>query len=510
MAIALCASTAKASRLTVPDDVSTVQAALDTRVDTVLVRAGIHDESPTASNGVVLLGIAGEPGVERPTISGLFYNADYAASDVLIVRGLAFSGHVRMVTAGVCSNIFEDCTFLGVITVSSDPTTSISFSRCRIVGDASLQAYSVVDSCVVEGHLTIAWPDADMSVTNCEFHGDGTRAAIYGSVMSAVISRNVISGYGVGISITTDGDARIEENTVRDCASSGIGFSGSSGHVVGNRVERCGGYGGVYTPSGSLSVMNNMIVDCRGIGLYVGCDGDTKVIGNIVLRNGLDGIEIDGYPSGSDEIRNNTSALNRGSGYRFQIGSYYAPLMFTHNLGFGNERHGIDCAGSDAPNLHCNAWFGNALGDALGLTPSSDDLTLNPLLCDPANGDFHPSSVSPLVQSSACGLIGALGVGCVAPGVIQDAFHLARIGPNPASGPVTIEFDMPRAASVEIDVFDVQGRLVASPARGNWPAGKHVVSWSATAGGVRPRPGLYLVRYRFPGGQEQRRLVRTP
>jgi hypothetical protein len=83
-------------------------------------------------------------------------------------------------------------------------------------------------------------------------------------------------------------------------------------------------------------------------------------------------------------------------------------------------------------------------------------------------------------------------------------FRLAAVGPSPAPGPVRIEFELSRAAPIELDVFDVQGRLVASPAHGAWPAGRHVVAWSGPVG------GLYLVRYRYPGGEDRRRVVRTP
>ena len=62
-------------------------------------------------------------------------------------------------------------------------------------------------------------------------------------------------------------------------------------------------------------------------------------------------------------------------------------------------------------------------------------------------------------------------------------------------------------ALVQLDVFDILGRHVASLARGTWPAGKHVVEWTGQEPGGMAPPGLYFVRYRFPGGQQHRRLV---
>jgi len=90
-----------------------------------------------------------------------------------------------------------------------------------------------------------------------------------------------------------------------------------------------------------------------------------------------------------------------------------------------------------------------------------------------------------------------------------DLFALVRVVPSPGSGPVTIEFVVARRAPIRIDVFDVQGRVVASLARGIWLAGRHVVQWSGQTPGGSLSSGLYFVSYQFPGGMERRRVVLT-
>lgn len=90
------------------------------------------------------------------------------------------------------------------------------------------------------------------------------------------------------------------------------------------------------------------------------------------------------------------------------------------------------------------------------------------------------------------------------------AFRLARVGPSPSRGPVRIEFEASRQAMISLDVFDIQGRLVASPARGLWQAGRHAVEWSGMTQNAPAAGGLYLVRYRYPGGEDARRIVRAP
>ena len=101
-----------------------------------------------------------------------------------------------------------------------------------------------------------------------------------------------------------------------------------------------------------------------------------------------------------------------------------------------------------------------------------------------------------------------------APIVVQaaasPASRLVDVGPNPGSGPVKISFALKYAATIAIDVYDVQGRRVASPGRGSWLAGTHTVEWNGRTdqGGVAPS-GLYFLRYQYPGGQDRRTIIRA-
>ena len=89
-------------------------------------------------------------------------------------------------------------------------------------------------------------------------------------------------------------------------------------------------------------------------------------------------------------------------------------------------------------------------------------------------------------------------------------FRLLEIGPNPGHGPLRIAFALRETAAIEIGIFDVQGRLVASPGRGSWPAGSHEVVWDGRARNGGPAPaGMYVVHYAYPGGQDRRPVVRV-
>jgi len=63
------------------------------------------------------------------------------------------------------------------------------------------------------------------------------------------------------------------------------------------------------------------------------------------------------------------------------------------------------------------------------------------------------------------------------------------------------------AGPLEVAVLDVQGRTVARLASGDWSAGRHAIEWNGEGTRGRLPPGLYLIRYRFPGGQAFRSIV---
>ena len=89
-------------------------------------------------------------------------------------------------------------------------------------------------------------------------------------------------------------------------------------------------------------------------------------------------------------------------------------------------------------------------------------------------------------------------------GSLARRFELTSVAPNPGFGPVRIDFTLPRQAVVEMDLFDLQGRHLASLLHGSLAAGAHVVEWS----GRSMVPGVYLLDYHYPGGHQIRRVVR--
>lgn len=76
-------------------------------------------------------------------------------------------------------------------------------------------------------------------------------------------------------------------------------------------------------------------------------------------------------------------------------------------------------------------------------------------------------------------------------------FGLRQSFPNPANGGVVIEYDLPEASEVTLEVFDLLGRRVARLVRGQTPAGRHVLTWDGRdEEGRGVGSGVYLYRLR--------------
>ncbi len=87
-------------------------------------------------------------------------------------------------------------------------------------------------------------------------------------------------------------------------------------------------------------------------------------------------------------------------------------------------------------------------------------------------------------------------------------FALARVAPNPARNAAELRFAVPVAARVELEVYDVSGRLVRSLLREPVTAGAHTVVWDGRNGAGRPAgSGVYFVRLAAPGFSQVRTVT---
>ena len=72
---------------------------------------------------------------------------------------------------------------------------------------------------------------------------------------------------------------------------------------------------------------------------------------------------------------------------------------------------------------------------------------------------------------------------------------LAANRPNPFSRGTEIRFGLPEAARISLKVYNVEGRVVATLADGQYPRGYHRVSWTGRdSKGVSVATGVYFYR----------------
>jgi hypothetical protein len=87
---------------------------------------------------------------------------------------------------------------------------------------------------------------------------------------------------------------------------------------------------------------------------------------------------------------------------------------------------------------------------------------------------------------------------------IPTAAVIAGNSPNPFSKATEIRFGIPADGRVQIDVYDVGGRVVGTVVDRIYSAGYHSVSWQS---GVSLGMGLYVVRLRFEAEEVMHKVV---
>lgn len=82
------------------------------------------------------------------------------------------------------------------------------------------------------------------------------------------------------------------------------------------------------------------------------------------------------------------------------------------------------------------------------------------------------------------------------------------ISPNPTARASQLDFDLPNAGRVQLEVFDVAGHRLATPFDGWHPAGHGRVAFSTQlANGRTLDPGIYLVRLKTESDMDVRKLL---
>jgi len=87
-------------------------------------------------------------------------------------------------------------------------------------------------------------------------------------------------------------------------------------------------------------------------------------------------------------------------------------------------------------------------------------------------------------------------------------FQLHQNVPNPFGASTSIDFDLAQSGDVNVSVYDVAGRRVATLAGGRFGSGSHSVTWNGKSATGRSVPsGVYWYVLKTSAGQTSRRMV---
>jgi hypothetical protein len=347
----------------------------------------------------------------------------------------------------------------------------ITNNRAPFAAGVYLAGSATLDHCIISGNATtgsgtvlgggvLVINGADPVIVDCEivdnecsgngagicFVGDGTLGTLEGSVVADNLSTG-LEARGAGISVESQAAPEIRNTVIARNRAAGAYSDG----------------GGVYVQYASLAMEH-----CTLYGNWT--EGAFGVAGNLGLETSM---------------------------------FVPATLSVTHTIiSHSPDGQGVYCVGTgNDPTIACCDVFGNAGGDQL-CGVGSDNFSADPLLCDPANDNFHIAPNSPCAPghhpggSGLCGglLIGARPAGCTV-GVdepIATRVLLLDGRPNPFAHATTISLSLPEAGDVDLEVFDPAGRSVAVLHHGALPAGEHRFEWS----GGRTGSGVYFARLR--------------
>ena len=191
--------TAFASRTVVPDDHATIQAAVDSGVDTVVVRPGDYPEVVTVDRSVVVMAMIPDP-----------YPAFRNDSVLPIINGFIATG-----PSGSQEIELHSMRVLGTAQVTgahySSRITGCRFDAGLTVGNSS-QSYDYVFNCLVFGDLTHRGHKGEIGLNSVV----GGTISFPNSISWLMIHDNVVIGTSP-VGIRGHQDAFIRNNYVRGC-----------------------------------------------------------------------------------------------------------------------------------------------------------------------------------------------------------------------------------------------------------------------------------------------------
>ncbi|MBU1699517.1 MAG: hypothetical protein KJ970_13575 [Candidatus Eisenbacteria bacterium] len=205
-------------------------------------------------------------------------------------------------------------------------------------------------------------------------------------------------------------------------------------------------------------------------------------------------------------LAGNYATTSGGGIYLYQS----SPSIERTIIAFNTIGESVYCYGTgSSPTLTCCDVYGNAGGDWVGCIAGQSGLngniSLDPLFCDAANGNYCLADGSPCAPFTApnpqCDLIGAWPPGCNA-GVAEETVVESGLGleafPSPFTTSASIRYSLPAravGALVLLDIYDTAGRRVRRLVDSQPTTQLATVEWDGRSqNGERMAAGIYFAR----------------
>jgi hypothetical protein len=291
--------------------------------------------------------------------------------------------------------------------------------------------------------------------------------------------------------------------------------------ITGNQQQTNGNYGGGVASLHSVSKFTDCIFSANysivGFGGAFGSkDTDSASFSGCLFANNIataggrgsggGALEIGMWGTSNAcyaELENCTFSGNKKGAVEFYVGTAYFTncIIAFSQLGYAFSLPGT---GAVEPLLTCCDIYGNEDGDWVGAIADQYGINGNicedPIFCDAAGNNFSLQSDSPCLNADPCGTIGAYGLGCESQALVPSeggtgGLRVHPATPSPFGRSTRIDFSLPAAGRVRVEIFDIKGELVATPLDRQLNAGDAAVTWDGVdSRSQQVRSGVYFAR----------------
>jgi parallel beta-helix repeat protein len=369
-----------------------------------------------------------------------------------------------------------------------------TFDHCEISGaEYAIESYvpltvtnTEINTC---RYAAIVVQDGGALIQNCGLINPGSFGIFLTS--DATVIRNTVVDGAVSIGLYVQPNASlVSRNTGYSSCEIGLYVNGTTANVDSSCGFSYNNIGVHFYNTGSYPVVRNGLFE-NNADVAVLCDNSASPLieGNYIVDGG-DGIYCSN--SASPTIKQNlikrvANGVTTASSANPDIGHY-------SSTGFNSIAHTV---GKYVKNLNSsgtiyaqnNCW--NV--DTGACAPSSSKFQgsvdrSSPICCDIPRDDFVFHLPHPEAKRSATGLVAVV--------------------PNPFNPTTTIQYSLAAPGKVEINIYDVAGRLVDVLASGTQTAGLHAAVWNGTDRRGSPvASGVYFVRMAAAGEVFTRKMV---